>query len=68
MRQSRERIVIGQELAPIFGRFAGSDIAKVPDPTPILGCRVEQRRRVSIQGLSISEPDLICALLIRMEI
>src|SRR5271166_2216427 len=66
--QSRESIVIGQELDSFLSDFAVGDVAKVPDSSPIPAFRVNQRRGVSIENLPIFESELVPATFVPMAI
>jgi hypothetical protein len=55
-------------LDPIFRHFAIGDVAKVPDSTAVLFVAIDEGGRVSIEYLSILEPELIPAFLLPVAI
>jgi hypothetical protein len=50
----------------LFSSFAIGNVSKIPDSAPIGAFGVDERRRVSVEGLPILESELVPALFMRM--
>jgi hypothetical protein len=66
--QPRKSIVKGQESNPFLGEFAFRDVAKVPDSPSIPTVWVDERRRVSVEHLTILQRELIPAFFVAIAI
>src|ERR1051326_3432330 len=66
IRQARQSIIVSKELHSFVGDFSIGDVAKIPDSASVPSVRIDERCRVSVEDLSILQPELIPAFLISM--